>query len=52
MKAFGVLAGREIGNCEVPAKEAFMAAADMGAEMGRIIIPQSELWHFVSAGVN
>jgi hypothetical protein len=48
MKVFGVLAGRGIGNCEVPAKEAVTATSGMG----RIIILQSELWHFVSAGIN
>jgi hypothetical protein len=32
MKVSGVLAGRKMGNCEVLAKEAFMAAAEMGAD--------------------
>ena len=52
MIVFGVLAGRDAGNCEVPAKTASMAAAEMGAEMARIIFSQSELLHFVSAGIN
>jgi multimeric flavodoxin WrbA len=33
MKVFGVLAGRKMGNCEILAKEAFMAAVEMGAEV-------------------
>jgi multimeric flavodoxin WrbA len=33
MKIFGVLAGRKQGNCEILAKEAFMAAAESGAEI-------------------
>jgi multimeric flavodoxin WrbA len=33
MKVFGILAGRKLGNCEILAKEAFMAAAEIGAEV-------------------
>lgn len=33
MKVFGILAGRKMGNCEILAKEAFMAATDAGAEI-------------------
>jgi multimeric flavodoxin WrbA len=33
MKVFGILAGRKLGNCEILVKEAFMAAAENGAEI-------------------
>jgi DNA-directed RNA polymerase subunit RPC12/RpoP len=32
MKVFGILAGRKMGNSEILAKEAFMAAVEVGDE--------------------